>query len=33
MWDGIEKMRETIVAPVDTMGCEALSEGHTPEVI
>jgi hypothetical protein len=33
VWAGIEAMRNERPAPVDTMGCHALSEGKTPEVI
>jgi endonuclease-3 len=25
MWDGIQKVRDTIIAPVDGMGCDELS--------
>lgn len=31
VWDGIVKMRQAKVAPVDTMGCHKLAKGHTPK--
>ena len=33
IYDAVKEMRKTVLAPVDTMGCESLAEEHlTPKV-